>query len=165
MLKVKGFTLLEIMFAIAAMSIFTGLAVKHFYSKEANAKLAVMELRVKQTQSALDTFIQTGCKRGLNAQPNIVELTASGIINSTSIFDSPYNYSQFELFVNWVPPYSHTIKVDVGSPVVAQSLLQAASASSVEGTKLVWVKIYGYHVERNTEGAKQFRSMFEPECN
>lgn len=165
MKKIAGFSLIELMFVIAMAGIFSALVVAHMISMDSKGKLESLIIRVDQTQTALDSFIQTNCQRGLHIQPTIAGLTADGLINNASSIESPYNGIVFEVSVSWIAPFSQTIKVDIGDNVMAQDLRQAASADNVDGTKLVWEKSFSYHVERDNEGARQFRAMFQPECN
>jgi prepilin-type N-terminal cleavage/methylation domain-containing protein len=160
----KGFTLVEAGVALAIAGILSVIVLNHRVSMEAKAKLYMIEVRVTQLQSSLNSFIQTNCKRNTHIQPTLQVLENERLIANVDIFTSPYTQTPFDVEVSWVMPFTQKIKVDIGDADIANKIMQAVSADAVENNKLVFEKRLSYMAEHDVEGSKNYRMMFEQEC-
>jgi len=159
-----GFSIIELLIVIAIIGVFSSLAYTRSVNKEVEGRIDVAKLRVELVRSALDSHIRNGCKSGVRVAPTIASLVGDNYLEDTSVATSPFDGADFIIQVNW-PTYWQEIRIRLASPDQAQAYFGALGADRVDGTDLVWGRAYNNHIEADPEGAKQFRAMFEDECN
>lgn len=160
-----GFTLLELLVVLAIVGAFTSLAYVRSQTKELQTKFELTQSRVALVQSALDSHLRRGCKSGVRIAPTIVDLVNNNYLESPNVATSPFDGSDFIIAVDWAS-YWQIVRMNLDNPDQAQAFLRAAGADRVDGSTLVWERGYRNHVEADSEGAKQFRAMFElNECD
>lgn len=160
----RGFTLVEFLIVIALAGALSAMALTRGTSKDLEIKLAVTKDRVQLVQLALDGFIRAGCKSGVRTIPTIPALVAGGYLEDASVATSLFDGSSFTVHVDW-PAYWQVVRVNLSSPEQAQAYFGGLAGNRVEGSDVVWERAFNNHTEADAEGAKQFRAMFEDECN
>jgi len=160
-LKSKGYTLVEIMVVMAIAIFIASISIRQFISHHKQSEIPIIKAKVILMQEALDSYISLHCRAGLNPVPTIASLVADNLINATDAI-SPVDSTNFQLEINWIKPYRHTVKVSAGSNARALNIQSVSGATGVDGIYLEFSRPYK---PNNSSETQDFRAMFEPGCD
>jgi prepilin-type N-terminal cleavage/methylation domain-containing protein len=160
-LKENGYTLVELMVVMAIAIFIASVSIRQFVSYQKQSDIPIIKTKVVQMQEALDSFISLNCRAGLNPAPTIAGLVANNLINATDAI-SPVDSTNFQLEINWIKPYRHTVKVSAGSNGRALNIQSVSGATGVDGIYLEFSRPYK---PNNSSETHDFRAMFEPGCD
>lgn len=156
--------MLELTIVLVMTSILVAFLLTKISARETEARLQVLRANVEEVQAAIEIFARQRCNIGVYSTPTIPQLVAEGSLMSSQNAVNPFTKQVLGLAIVWTPPIRHSVSATFPSPQMAIAYSGATDASRVSGSTLYWDRTVTSTISNDSEGAVQFRNMFETGC-